>query len=502
MAGKGSGPRPGLERKGDAAADPVQRRRYSRSDDDYEFAELAARAPDPNWPKHWREGERPTATAPRPTAAAVPALGEGDRLPTEELSTAAQPTDRFRLLGQDAVITDELPAAEDADAIPTRVLRTDPHRTFADEALDREASMLSLHLTPYELSSLAARVGVDWRSLGSPDAGKAEKCGRLLAWARESGQREVLLQAARRLDPSPWARFDADPAFPQRVRLPRFVLAASDDARRVARLLSAHYPVEDLRDLALNLLVRHGVDWDDLAAPTVGKSERIHALVAYAERDGFLHSLMAAARELDPEPWVQFDADPHYPPRLEVPTRAHGPSPAALRAAAVFSRHYGEEALRAFAGDALDGLGLDWDDFGGAAVGRSERVLRLVCWAEHVGLFNELLDVGRQHKPSAWLEHDEDPASAPPLGPLPLEHPALEEGDLRIASALTLRFSRGQLKALAFEIFHPALHLDWTDFGGPGTTKREWVERVVWYAREVGLLNPLLALARDRQVPQ
>src|SRR6185295_6286168 len=296
MAGKGSGERPGRPREGDVNANPMQRRRYSRSDDDYEFS---ARAPDSNWPAHWREGERPTAAGPRPTTPAQPALGD-DRLPTEELSTAAQPADRPRLLGQDAVITDELPAAEDADAVPTRVLRTDPHRTFADEALDREASMLSLHCTPYELAYLAARVGVDWRSLGGPDAGKAEKCGRLLAWAKEAGQRDALLQGARRLDPAPWAKFDANPAFPQRVRLPRFMLAASDDARRVARLLSAHYPVEDLRDLALNVLVRHGVDWDDLAAPTVGKSERIHSLVAHAERDGFLHTLMAAARELDP----------------------------------------------------------------------------------------------------------------------------------------------------------------------------------------------------------
>jgi len=221
--------------------------------------------------------------------------------------------------------------------------------------------------------------------------------------------------------------------------------------------------------------------------------------VAYAERDGLLHALMAAARELDPDPWVQFDADPDYPPRMEVPTRAHAPSVEALRGASVLSRHYSEEELRHFAGDALDGLGLDWEDFGGAAVGRTERALRLLCWAEHVGLLHEVLAEARQHKPSAWVEHDEDPDSAPELAPPPADHPALDEGDLRIASALTARFSRGQLKALAFEIFHPALGLDWTDFGGPGTTKREWVERVVWYAREMGLLSALLGLARDRQ---
>ncbi|HEY8208814.1 MAG TPA: hypothetical protein VIG99_15095 [Myxococcaceae bacterium] len=498
MAGKGSGERPGRGQSVDAGADPVQRRRSSRQDEDSEFS---GRAPEPNWPKYWTEGDRPTAAGPRPDAAL--ALGNTDRLPTEELSTGAQPTDRHRL-GQsaDAVNTTELPVAADADSIPTRVLSTDAHRAFSQDVLDREGSMLSLHLTPYELSYLAARVGVDWRSLGGPDAGKAEKCGRLLAWAEEAGQRDLLLQGARRMDPGAWAKLDANPGYPARVRLPRFSLVASDDARRVARLLSAHYPVEDLRDLALNILVRHGVDWDDLAAATVGKSERIHALVAYAERDGFLHSLMAAARELDPEPWVQFDADAHYPPRLAVPTRARAPSPAALRAAAVLSRHYGEEELRVFSDDALDGLGLDWDDFGGSAVGRSERTLRLVCWAENVGLFHELLDVARQHKPGAWLEYDEDPDAATPLGPLPLEHPALDEGDLRIASALTLRFSRGQLKALAYEIFHSALGLEWTDFGGPGTTKREWVERVVWYAREVGLLNALLGLARDRQLPR
>ena len=475
----------------------VQRRRYSRQDDDYELAAREeAQAP---WPPFFREGERPTPAAPRP-AGEGPVLGDADRMPTEELSSSVVPTDRHRLLGfADAASTDELPAATDADAIPTRVLLTGPPRPFSEDALDREASMLSLFLTPYELSYLAARVGVDWRSLGAAEAGKAEKCGRLLAWAQEAGQRDALLAAARRMDPDQWAKYDASAAFPARVRLPKHAMVASDDARRVARLLSAHYGVEDLRDLALHLLGRHGVDWDDLAAASVGKSERIHVLVAHAEHNGFLHSLMAAARELDPGPWVQFDADSGYPPRMEVPTRAHSPSPEALRSAAVLSRHYSEEELRSFSEDSLDGLGVDWDDFGGVAVGRTERALRLLCWAEHVGLFHEVLDVARQHKPSAWVEHDEDPACAPPLMPLPLDHPALDAGDLRIASALTARFSRGQLKALAFEIFHPALGLDWTDFGGPGTTKREWVERVVWYAREMGLLSALLALARDRE---
>src|SRR5262245_37786161 len=107
MAGKGSGERPGRQRDEDAGGDPVQRRRFSRADDDYE---LAARAPDPNWPPYWTEGDRPTATAPpQPPGGA---LGNSDRLPTEELHTGAQPTDRFRLLGQsaDAIITDELPA--------------------------------------------------------------------------------------------------------------------------------------------------------------------------------------------------------------------------------------------------------------------------------------------------------------------------------------------------------------------------------------------------------
>src|SRR3954469_12715845 len=227
MAGKGSGERPGRQRAEDAGADPLQRRRYSRQDDDYEFA---ARAPDANWPPYWTEGDRPTGTA-APDAGG--ALGTSDRLPTEELSTGAQPTDRHRLLAQsagDLIITDELPAVVDGDAIPTRVLRTDPHRTFRQVALDREPSMLSLHLTPYELLYLAARVGVDWRSLGGPDAGKAEKCGRLLAWAEEAGQRDLLLQGARRMDPAPWSRFDATPGFPACVRLPRISQMASDDA--------------------------------------------------------------------------------------------------------------------------------------------------------------------------------------------------------------------------------------------------------------------------------
>src|SRR5262245_36555705 len=95
MAEKGSGERPFRQRDQDAGADPLQRRRYSRQDDDYEFA---ARAPDANWPPYWTEGDRPTGTAPPPRPGG--ALGNTDRLPTEELSTGAQPTDRHRLLGQ------------------------------------------------------------------------------------------------------------------------------------------------------------------------------------------------------------------------------------------------------------------------------------------------------------------------------------------------------------------------------------------------------------------
>ncbi|HVE85141.1 MAG TPA: hypothetical protein VND93_19955 [Myxococcales bacterium] len=488
MPGKGSGPHPG---PGAASGEKQQPRP----------ATPAAPAQEAQWPPYFREGARPTAAAPRPEP--EPELAEADRVPTQELAASAQPTARRRL-GEttDALSTDELPAVSDADSVPTRVLVTDPHRTWSEDALDREASMLALHLTAYELMYLAARVGVDWRSLGDPDTGKAEKCGRLLAWADEAGQRGALLHLARKVDPRPWQTYDANPAFPARVRPPRRSLQASDDARRVARLLSAHYAVDDLRDLTAPLLQRRGVDWDDLGAAGVGKCERIHGLVAYAEKEGFLHALMAAARELDPDPWVQFDADPLYPPGVEMPTRADAPSRPARRAAAVLSRHFDEEELRLLSEDLLDGLGVDWDDFGGAAVGRSERALRLLCWAEHVGIFGEALDVGRQHKPGAWVEHDEDPEAGAGPRPLPVEHPALEDGDLRIANALTSRFSRAQLKALAFEVFHPALGLDWTDFGGPGTIKSEWVERVVWYAREVGLLSVLLSRARDRQGPR
>src|SRR5262245_54856809 len=138
MAGKGSVPRPGPE--GEAGAD---------ADADAGMEEA------PAWPPFFREGERPTSAAPRPAQA--PVLGDADRTPTEELSAQALPVDRQRLLGAtDPDTTDELPAVTDADAIPTRVLLVDAPREFSADVLDREASMLSLHLTPYELSYLAA----------------------------------------------------------------------------------------------------------------------------------------------------------------------------------------------------------------------------------------------------------------------------------------------------------------------------------------------------------
>lgn len=488
--GKGSGPHP-------EPKDVVQRRRYSRDEADYEMSAResmregerpTAESANPLWPPYFGGGGQPVPAAPRP-----PGLAESEELPTAALVGADIPTDRHRLGdSEDRTRTDELPVLE-PDTIPTRVLVADPHPSWSDDALGREASMLSLHLTPQELRYLAAKVGVDWRSLGGPDAGKAEKCGRLMTWAEEAGQRDALLAAARRASPSKWASYDGDAGFPVKVRPPRRTMVASDDARRVARLLSAHYPLGGLAELATRLLQRRGVDWDDLGSGAVGKSERIHTLVAYAEREGFLHALMASARELDPAPWLHFDSDPGYPPQMEVPARAHGASPAVQRAAAVLSRRYSEDELRRLTQVALDGLGVDWDDFGGTAVGRSERALRLACWAEHVGLLRDVLEVARQIKPGAWEE-------AVPAGPpvLPEEHPALDIGDLRIALTLMERFSRAKLKELAHDVFRERLGLDWTDFGGPGTTKREWVERVVWYAREVGLLNILLGLARGR----
>lgn len=435
----------------------------------------------------------------RPTAPRAASLS--DRLPTEELAIAESPTDRHRRqsLGSDvAVSTDELPAV-DLSEMPTRVLASDAPRAFSPDALDREASMLSLHFTGHELSYLAARLGMDWRSLGGLDAGKAEKCGRLVAWVRDTAQLSVLLKAARVTAPSIWTRFDRDPAFPQLVRPPKTGTPCSGDAQRVGRLLSAHYAVQDLQDLVVFLLAQRGVDWDDLAGPGVGKRERVLRLVAYAEREGFLHHLIASARELDADPWYQFDADRAYPPAMAVPTRPPASPPEeTLRAAAVLSRHYAEDQLRRLARDALDGLGLDWDDFGGPAVGRSERAVRLICWAEKSHLLDDVMEVARQIKPRAWEDYDDNPKSVPVV-PVPSEPPALEETDIRVANTLSSRFSRSELKALAYETFQAALGLDWTDFGGPGTTKREWVERVIWYAREMGLLNAFLARARDWQ---
>jgi hypothetical protein len=440
----------------------------------------------------------PLSRTPTPGQAPRPALSESDRLPTEELAITDSPTDRHRRQGlgaEEVLPTDELPAADLAE-MPTRVLLSDAPRAFSPDALDRQASMLSLHFSPHELSYLAAGVGMDWRSLGGPDAGKAEKCGRLLAWAREAGQADALLKAARAAAPSIWTRFDRDPSFPQPVRPPKTGTPCSGDAQRVGRLLSAHYPLQDLHDLVVFLLAQRGVDWDDLAGPCVGKLERVLRLVAYAEREGFLHTLMASARELDPEPWYQFEADPAYPPAMAVPVRPHAPPQAALRVAAVLSRHYAEDQLRKLAHDALDGLGLDWDDFGGSAVGRSERAVRLVAWAHHNQLLDDVMEVARQIRPRAWEDYDANPEEVPVVTP-PVQPPALEEADVRVANTLSGRFSRSELKALAYQTFQAALGLDWTDFGGPGTTKREWVERVIWYAREVGLLNTLLARARD-----
>jgi hypothetical protein len=147
------------------------------------------------------------------------------------------------------------------------------------------------------------------------------------------------------------------------------------------------------------------------------------------------------------------------------------------------------EELRTLAFD----VGLDWDEFGGAEIGKSERIARIASWAQQHGLMDELMAASRRENPQAWKRFDADKAWPPPA-PFPTVADKLPSGETaRISRLLGRAFSEEELHTLAFD-----MGLSWDDFGDPGVGKQEALDRLVAYAARQGSLETLVTQARKQ----
>jgi AAA+ ATPase superfamily predicted ATPase len=132
-----------------------------------------------------------------------------------------------------------------------------------------------------ELRSLAFELRIDYEAL--PGDGKKDKARELIAYIDRRGRLNELVQIAHERRPNiPWA-LDVS-------RMPEPV----DSARLRQRLLD-YFDESELRNLAFDL----NIDYEILAGES--KSSKVSELIAYMERHGRVHELVAICRKLRPK---------------------------------------------------------------------------------------------------------------------------------------------------------------------------------------------------------